>query len=137
MNTSLVYSFTEPINPESLQHLFQQTDWAKNRTPINIQRILDNTHLTLGVWDNDQLVGFARVVTDDVYRAWIEDVVVDEAYRQQGVGSQVVQKLLKRLEHVQLIMLDCVPALVPFYEKHHFQLKTGQSMQLIQSMSTE
>lgn len=131
MNTPLVYSFTEPINPESLQHLFQQTDWAKNRPPINLQKMLDNSELVLGVWDNDYLVGFARAVTDDIYRAWIEDVVVDEDYRQQGVGSQIIQKLLKRLEHIQLVMLDCDPDLVPFYKKHQFQLKTGQSMRYI------
>lgn len=94
--------------------------------------MLDNTQLTLGVWDEEQLIGFARVVTDDVYRAWIEDVVVDSAYRHQGVGTHMIHKMLKRLEHVELIMLDCDPALVSFYKQHQFEKKTSVSMQIIQ-----
>jgi len=133
MSTPLIFSFTEPIRPEALQHLFQQTTWAKTRDLHKIQQMLDNTELKLGVWDNDKLVGFARVVTDDVYRAWIEDIVVDADYRKTGIGSHIVQKLLTRLEHVELIILDCEASLVPFYQRYQFQEKTGASMLLIQS----
>lgn len=130
MPERFTFSFTEPINPEQLQALFQQTDWAKSRSPLDIQQMIDNSQLILGVWDDDQLVGFARVVTDDIYRAWIEDVIVDEAYRKHGIGSHMVQKLLKRLQHIENITLDCVPDLTPFYEKHGFTTKKVTSMQV-------
>ncbi len=132
MPNRLIYSFTEPILPEVLHDLFAQTAWAKDRTLLDIQQMLDNTQLILGVWDDEHLIGFARVVTDDIYRAWIEDVVVDEKYRQQGVGSHIIEKLLKRLEHVELIILDCEESLVSFYERYKFQAKKGASMLLIQ-----
>lgn len=131
MTTPLIYSFTEPMNAKDVLRLYQQTDWAKQRDPLHIQQMLDNSQLTLGVWDEEQLVGFARVVTDDLYRAWIEDIVVDETYRNQGIGSTIVKKLLKRLEHIEIVMLDCVPTLTSFYEKHQFKVKTGTSMLLI------
>lgn len=133
MTEQFTYSFTEPINPEVLQTLFQQTDWANARSPIDIQHMLDSSQLTLGVWDDDKLIGFARVVTDDIYRAWIEDIVVDKAYRKQGVGSHMVKKLLKRLQHVEIITLDCVPELKAFYEQHGFKPKGVTAMQITQS----
>ena len=122
------FSFTEPINPEQLQALFQQTGWAKSRTPLEIQQMLDNSQLILGVWEDDQLIGFARVVTDDIYRAWIEDVVVDEAHRKNGIASHIIQKLLKRLEHIENVTLDCEASLVPFYGRHGFKVKGTTSM---------
>lgn len=130
MPERFTFSFREPINPEDLQNLYQQTDWANNRTPIDIQQMLENSNLVLGVWDDDKLIGFARVNTDDVYRAWIDDVVVDSNYRKQGVGSHIIQKLLKRLQHIELVMLDCDPDLATFYEKHGFKLNQATSMQI-------
>lgn len=129
MTAPFIYSFTEPVHPEDLQSLFQQTDWAQRRTPLDIQQMLDRSQLTLGVWDDDRLIGFARVVTDDLYRAWIEDIVVDRAYRKQGIASLILEKLLKRLQHIELVMLDCPPAWRPFYAKFGFEPKTAVAMQ--------
>lgn len=133
MSDQFTFSFTEPINPEILQQLFQQADWASNRTPLDIQQMLDNSQLILGVWDDDKLIGFARVVTDNIYRAWVEDVIVDQAYHEQGVGSHIVNKLLKRLEHIEDITLSCLTELVPFYEKHGFKTKSIASMHIMRT----
>ena len=131
MTAPFIYSFTEPVNPEDLQSLFRQTDWAQRRTPLDIQQMLDRSQLTLGVWDDERLIGFVRVVTDDIYRAWIEDLVVDRSYRKQGIASAMLGKLLKRLEHIELIMLDSIPPQQAFYARFGFRAKSTASMQLI------
>ncbi len=133
MPTNYIFSFTEPINPEQLKALFAQTPWAKAREPLDIQRMLDRSQLTLGVWDEDRLIGFARVITDDRYRALVDDVVVDSAHRKQGVASAMLDKLLKRLQHIEEIMLDCAPALEGFYGKFGFKPKDSSSMILVNS----
>ncbi|MCE2473912.1 MAG: hypothetical protein J4G18_18840 [Anaerolineae bacterium] len=65
MPTRYIYSFTEPINPEELRRLLLQTSWANDRGPLDIQQMLDRSQITLGVWHEDQLIGFSRVITDD------------------------------------------------------------------------
>jgi len=132
MTETYTYSFTEPINPEQLQYLLQQTGWAKNRSPLQLQQMLDRSQLTLCVWHDDKPIGFARVVTDDIYRAWIEDVVVDEAYRKQGIGSKMLDKLLKRLEHIEVVSLNCDHELIPFYGRHGFKSETNACMSIYQ-----
>ena len=134
MSDQFTFSFTEPINPEILQILFKQADWTANRTPLDIQQMLDHSQLILGVWDDDKLIGFARVVTDNIYRAWILDVIVDQAYHEQGVGSHIVAKLLKRLEHIEEVILDCDTELVSFYEKHGFKMKSSASMHITRTV---
>ena len=37
MPARYIYSFGEPINPEDLHRLLQQTDWAQTRDPLDIQ----------------------------------------------------------------------------------------------------
>ena len=128
MPAQYICSFSEPINPEDLRRLYQQTDWAKSRDPLEIQAMLDRSQLTLGVWDEERLIAFARVITDDRYRALLDDVVVDSAYRRKGIASLMMDKLLKRLEHIEQVMLDCGSDMVAFYSKFGFKVKGGASM---------
>lgn len=111
----LSYSFTHPIHPNDLLPLFKQADWTADRTRSDIQRMLDHSRVYLGAWDGSQLVGFARVITDDVYRAFIEDIIVEETWRGQGVGREIVRRLLTRLGHVQEVFLSCRDELVTYY----------------------
>ena len=130
MSTRYIFSFTEPIGPEQLMKLFEQTGWANARSPLDVQQMLDRCHFTLGVWDEDHLIGFARVITDDRYRALIDDVVVDSAYRSQGIASKMLEKLLNRMQHIEEVMLDCAPELEGFYGRFGFQTKASSSLLL-------
>ena len=130
MPTRYIYSFTEPINPEELYHLLQQTHWADSRSPLDIQQMLDRSQITLGVWDEDRLIAFARVITDDLYRALLDDVVVSSAYRNRGIATQMLDKILKRTEHIEIVMLDCDAEMTGFYAKLGFKPKDVASMQL-------
>ncbi len=131
MATPYIYSFTEPVNAEELSELLKQTHWANNRSPLDVQKTLDRSQLTLGVWDDESLIGFCRVVTDDIYRALIDDVVVDSAYRDQGIATTMLAKLLMRLQHIEIVMLDCAPHLCGFYARLGFVEKTDTSMMLV------
>ena len=130
MPTRYIYSFTEPINPEELRRLLLQTSWANQRGPLDIQQMLDRSQITLGVWDEDQLIGFTRVITDDRYRALIDDVVVDSAYRRRGIASEMLERILKRTQHIEIVMLDCGSELAGFYSRFGFKQKGGASMEL-------
>lgn len=128
--TTYRYDFDSAITPDDLLPLLAQTGWAAKRTAGAVQRMLDNTTILLGVWDGDRLIGFARAVTDDIYRAFIEDVVVDEAYRGEGIGVELVRRLLEPLAHVEDVALVCNEALVPFYERHGFERFTMTHMHI-------
>jgi GNAT superfamily N-acetyltransferase len=119
--TNYLYEFTTTVYEGDLARLFAQTDWAANRSLNAIRTLLANTTVCLCVWDGATLIGFGRAVTDDIFRAWIEDVVVDEAHRGQGIGAEIMRHLLERLDHVEEIVLDCHDDLIPFYERLGFK----------------
>ncbi len=115
------YEFTNRITVADLQALFAQASWTATRSPDTIQAMLDHTRVCLGVWDDDRLIGFARAVTDDIFRAVVEDVIVDQAYRGQGIGRELMRRLLDRLAHVEEIVLVCEDDLIPFYTALGFE----------------
>jgi len=90
--------------------------------------MLDHSDVVLCAWDGDRLVGFGRVLTDFVYRATIWDVIVDQSYQKQGVGTELVQRILNhhRLKKVELFWL-CTSR-PEFYKKLGFSSKEQTGM---------
>lgn len=129
MNDNLIYSFDKPIPADAVERLLKQTEWGADRPRDSIQTMIDGS-LCLGVWQGETLVGFVRVVTDDVYRAFIEDVVIDEPLRGQGIGSEMMRRLDARLAHIELVMLACGEERIPFYERLGFARVAMPVMQI-------
>lgn len=115
-----VYEFTNDIDLPQLQALFAQTDWTNRRSPAALQAMLEQTRVCLAVWQGERLVGFGRAITDDLFRAFVEDVIVAADCRGQGIGAAIVSRLLERLAHVEEITLNCHDHLIPFYERFGF-----------------
>lgn len=128
LKTTVTFSEKKSLQPEQLVTLFQQAPWAKGRTLSDARDMLRHTDVALCAWDGDQLVGFGRVLTDFVYRATIWDVIVDEAYQKQGIGAEIVQRILQhpRLKKVELFWL-CTRR-PGFYEKLGFSSKEQTGM---------
>ena len=116
---TIEYSFSRPITAADVQPLFRQTPWANSRADEGVERML-MTSLNFGAWDGDRLIGYARVLTDDVYRAFLEDVVVDEAYRGQKIGDEMIRRLLERIAHVEDVILTTGENRRAFYERLGF-----------------
>jgi ribosomal protein S18 acetylase RimI-like enzyme len=128
LKSAVTYSHKESPEASQLLRLFQQAPWAKDRTLDDAKDMLRHTDLTLCAWDRDRLIGFGRVLTDFVYRATIWDVIVDRAYQGQGVGTEIVRRILNhpRLKRVELFWL-CTRR-PGFYEKLGFSSKEQTGM---------
>jgi GNAT superfamily N-acetyltransferase len=74
-----------------------QSYWAKGRAIETVQRALDNS-LNFGLYKNNQLIGFARVVTDYATFAWIADVFVLSEHRGQGLSKWMMEVILSHPE---------------------------------------
>lgn len=135
LKTVVTYSEKKSLQPEQLLTLFQQAPWAKGRTLDDAREMLRHTDLALCAWDGDHLVGFGRVLTDFVYRATIWDVIVDHAYQKQGIGTEIVQRILHhpRLKKVELFWL-CTRR-PGFYEKLGFS--TGEQTGMVWSRAKQ
>lgn len=128
LKSAVTYSHNENPHASQLLVLFHQAPWAKGRSLDDAKEMLRHTDLTLCAWDGDRLIGFGRVLTDFIYRATIWDVIVDGAYQGQGVGTEIVRRILNhpRLKRVELFWL-CTRR-PDFYEKLGFSAKEQTGM---------
>ncbi len=118
------FSDHKDFDPQHLLALFEQADWARGRALEDIQRMLTETDVTISAWDGTQLVGFARVLTDYVYRASIWDVIVDVSYQDEDIGKGLIQRILRHtsLAQVELFWL-CTRRYQGFYASLGFSDK--------------
>jgi GNAT superfamily N-acetyltransferase len=117
----VIYSLNEEQIDQLLQ-LYANEHWTHTRTLSDVRKMLANTSRLFGLWDEEsrQLMAFARVITDDVYRALICDVIVHPAARGLGLGRRLIEEILEQLKHVERVELYCREDKIPFYEKLGF-----------------
>ena len=109
---------------EQLHRIYQHEWWSKGRTLADVKEMLLHSDYVFGICraDSGQLVAFARVLSDRVFRAFIFDVIVAAEYRDQGLGLSLVEQIASHpeLSRIQSIQLSCLPEMMPFYQKFGF-----------------
>lgn len=73
--------------------LSERAYWALGRPREVIERSIAGS-LCFSALDGEQMVGFARVITDGATFAWICDVFVDDARRGHGIGKRLMQAVV-------------------------------------------
>ncbi len=73
--------------------LTEDSYWAKTRTREETERAIKNS-LPFGVYKGENIVGFARVVTDYATFAYLGDVFILENFRGQGLSKWLMQTIV-------------------------------------------
>jgi GNAT superfamily N-acetyltransferase len=78
------------------QFMSTEAYWARWRDRDLVERQLDNAWRVVGAYrtDTDEMVGFARAMSDGVALAYLADVFVVEQARGHGVGKALVQAMI-------------------------------------------
>lgn len=110
-------SSLDGITPEKLQGFF--VGWPNGPSPETHLKILEGSDEVVLAVDgqSDRAIGFITAITDKVITAFIPHLEVLPEFKGQGIGSELVRRMLKRLERFYAIDLMCDPDVQPFYEK--------------------
>ena len=104
--------------PDALIALYDSVGWSTyTRDPDALQRAVRNSTWVATAWEGEALIGLARVVSDEVAIAWLQDVLVHPDHHRTGVGRALVQAALRRFEGVRSfsLMTDDEPKQHAFY----------------------
>lgn len=121
------------VTDAHLRPLYEANHWiAYTQTISDLTTLLTHTQQHLCAWDGDTLVGFARTIGDGIYVECLQDILVLPSYQKQGIGSELLTRLLNEHKHIQqfFLLTDNSPFnkdILRWYEKHH--LKPFTSMQ--------
>ncbi len=70
--------------------LLNKTYWAQKRDRAIIEKSIENS-LCFCLFHDKDLIGFGRALSDGCLYALLLDIVIDEQYRQKGLGKKLVE----------------------------------------------
>jgi GNAT superfamily N-acetyltransferase len=73
-------------------YLSKESYWAKNIPRHVVERSISNS-LCFGLYEKDQQIGFARLVTDKATFAYLADVFVLEEYRGKNLAKWLMETI--------------------------------------------
>lgn len=120
-NSVFISSDKKLLNPKLIHDfLSNKSYWAKGRALEEVEKTIENS-LCFGIYNNNQQIGFSRVVTDKVAFAYIMDFFVIEEFRGKGFGKLLAAEILVYPE------LQTVNWLLATHDAHAFYKKFGFS----------
>jgi len=115
---------------QKLQDLLKtNTSWASQRNKKDIKKMISKSNVIVSAWNNKKMIGFGRATTDEIYRATLWDIVVDQNYQRLGIGKKIIKsiindKLLIQVEKIYIMTTECEE----FYLKMGFQKEKIQNL---------
>jgi ribosomal protein S18 acetylase RimI-like enzyme len=118
----------ESISADNLHGFF--VGWPNPPAPQTHLEILKNSdEIVLAVSDETHnAVGFISALTDRVLSAYIPLLEVLPAYQGQGIGRELVRRMLEKLHGLYMIDLLCDEELQSFYGKLGMRASHGMLM---------
>jgi ribosomal protein S18 acetylase RimI-like enzyme len=101
--------------------------WPNPPSPETHLRLLEGSDVAILAFDTDaqRVVGYITALTDHVLMAYISSLEVLPAWQGNGIGSDLVRRVLDRLGHIYAIDLLCDDNVLGFYERLGLARATG------------
>lgn len=116
------------IKPSDLEGFWE--GWPDPPSVEKHLEILRNSEFKVLAIDSKtkKVVGFITAISDKVLSAYIPFLEVLPKYRQKGIASELMKRILKKASGFYMIDLICDQELQKFYEKFGMKKSMGMMM---------
>jgi len=127
----------ENVEWSRMKEIYHSVGWT-NHNEEKIKKVFQSSNVVAIAYDEDNISGFGRALSDGVFNAAIYDVVVDEQYQNKGIGQKVIKNLLAQLDDISCVHLVSTAGNEEFYRKAGFRkMKTGMARYLNRTLAEE
>ncbi len=123
------------LDIELIYNFLTKSYWAKGRTREVVKKSMQNS-ICFGIYINDKQVGFARVLSDNVF-AYVTDLFVIEEHRGKGYSKVLMEKILlyEELTEIELWVLATKDA-QDLYKKFGFEKISNPEMYMTKAKNS-
>ena len=102
----IAFEESSNINKEELKALYNDAGWTLYTNDIDrLKDAVANSLQTITARSDGKLVGLIRCVGDGKTIVYIQDILVLRDHRRSGIGTRLVESVLKKFEDVRQIVL--------------------------------
>ena len=119
-------SIKENVNSiEEFNYLYDAVGWGSYDEKVS-EKALANTMYSVSVYDDDKIIGYGRIIGDGICFLYIHDVMVIPKYQNKKIGSQIMNRLLEKVNQIKIenpyvrVYLGASKGKEKFYERFGF-----------------
>ncbi|KWW21931.1 GNAT family acetyltransferase [Peribacillus simplex] len=121
---SIIIIEQKHIEQDDLKSLYDDVEWYAYTKDLNqLQQALIQSLYVVSAWEHRKLIGLTRVVGDGLTIVYVQDILVLNAYQNQGIATLMMQHVLEKYKDVRqkVLLTEEAPDVRHFYEKNGFQ----------------
>ena len=88
--------------PQQFNQLTDSVGWG-TRDDAVVKKALTKSLFCIGAFDDDKLIGFARIIGDETVFLYIQDVMVRPEYQGQKIGTGIMEKLIEKINQYKTV----------------------------------
>jgi len=113
------------ISINKVCELLDKSYWANNRKKETTIKAIENS-ICIGIYFEEEMVGFARLVTDNATMYWLCDVIIDKKHRKNGLGKKLIEIITNMDELNDMFGILATRDAQGLYEKYGFKKVDGE-----------
>ena len=90
MSSAIEYTKGSYPSSDDLVDLYNSVGWDQAKSPEDLHRAVSQSGWVASARSGGRLVGLARVLTDGVYVAFFQEMLVHPDFQHQGVGKELL-----------------------------------------------
>lgn len=118
-------SYVENVkNVSEYNILYDKVGWGK-RKELVVKKALDNTIYSISAYDYGKIVGYGRIIGDKTIFLYIQDVMVDPEYQGRKIGTEIMNRLIDKINEYKKNSPGLRVYLGASYDKEKFYKRFG------------
>ncbi len=122
----IFYTNERNFSKNQIYKLFKSADWESADYPEKLFNAVSHSETVISAWDDEKFIGIMTAVSDGDMNVFFPYLLIDKAYRGQGVGRTIVSIMLRRYSSFYRKVLVCDIEKTGFYEKNGFVCEVNQ-----------
>ena len=120
-------------NVQEFNLLYDAVGWGAYDEKVS-KIALDNTFYSISIYDDNQIIGYGRLIGDAICFIYIHDIMVKPEYQSQKIGTLIMNKLLEKIKELKKenqslrVYLGASKGKEKFYEKFGFVKRTDAGL---------
>ncbi|MFI6095964.1 GNAT family N-acetyltransferase [Lentzea sp. NPDC051213] len=100
-------------------------DWPAPPSAAQHLAVLRGSYRVVIAWSDGVVAGFVNMISDGVLTAFVPWLEVRPEFQGQGIGTELMRRVLAEAAHLYSVDLTCDESLRPYYERLGMAALTG------------
>lgn len=120
--STIIYHIERTITPSQLAGVFDRSGIKRPTGDLpRMAQMLSRSDVLVTAWDDEELIGVARSLTDFCFCCYMSDLAVDRAYQHIGIGQQLIALTQNKIGPQATLLLIAAPSATSYYPKVGFE----------------